>query len=78
MKRITGITLALLATAVVAVLAANPHFISGPTSLDMGTTLKTCGSIAGLGNQNVTIKVLQGGNVVLERTYTPNGSGDLN
>ena len=37
------------------VLAANPHFISGPTSSTDNNRLTVCGSIAGLGNQNVTI-----------------------
>jgi hypothetical protein len=40
-----------------AVLAANAHFLSGPTLTVRNNALEVCGSIAGLGNQNVTIRV---------------------
>ena len=35
--------------------AASPHFVKGPTLTDNGTTLTASGSIAGLGNEDVTI-----------------------
>jgi len=46
-----------VALTVVAVpaLAANPHFVVGPTFTDNGTSLSASGSIAGLGNKDVTI-----------------------
>ena len=55
--------LALMALALTAVpaLAANPHFLRGPTFTDNGTTVTTTGTIAGLGNQNVTVQVLASG-----------------
>ena len=37
--------------------AASPHFVKGPTATDQGTTLNVTGSIAGLGNEDVTITV---------------------
>jgi hypothetical protein len=36
-------------------LFSSPHFLSGPTFIDNGTTLEATGTIAGLGNQNVTV-----------------------
>ena len=36
-------------------LMANPHFVVGPTFTDNGTTLTSTGSIAGLGNEDVTV-----------------------
>lgn len=38
-----------------AALAANVHWKSGPTFTDNGTTLTASGSLAGLGNQDITI-----------------------
>lgn len=40
-----------------AALAANVHWKSGPTFTDNGVTLTANGSLAGLGNQDVTITV---------------------
>jgi hypothetical protein len=40
-----------------AVSAANPHFVSGPVTSTEGGALVTSGSIAGLGNEDVTIEV---------------------
>jgi hypothetical protein len=37
--------------------AANVHFKSAPTFEDLGETLETCVSLAGLGNKDVTITV---------------------
>jgi hypothetical protein len=55
-------TLAVLATAAALVLvsagpamAANPHFLSGPTFSLQGDTVTATGSVAGLGNQNVDV-----------------------
>jgi hypothetical protein len=53
---LTAIVAALLVTASVT-LAANAHFIGGPTFTDNGTTLTTCATIAGLGNEDVTVTV---------------------
>jgi len=36
-------------------LLSSAHFINGPTFTDQGTTLKATGSIAGLGNGDVTV-----------------------
>ena len=49
------LALALLVPA--AAIAANAHFISGPTLTVKNNALEVCGSIAGLGNQDVTIRV---------------------
>ena len=59
-KKIKSIFLALVAGAIAAPLlyAASVHFKGGaPTFSDQGTTLKTCFSLAGLGNGDVTIIV---------------------
>ena len=62
--------LALMALALAAVpaLAANPHFLSGPTFRDNGTTVTVSGTIAGLGNQDVTVQVLATGNATVTCT----------
>lgn len=44
-------------------LAANPHFISGPDVSSQNGSLQVCGTIAGLGNQNVTIELTAIANV---------------
>jgi hypothetical protein len=36
-------------------LMASPHFVVGPTFTDNGTTLTSTGSVAGLGNEDVTV-----------------------
>lgn len=38
-----------------AALAANVHFVKGPTFTDNGTTLTTAGKLAGLGNQDLKV-----------------------
>jgi len=38
-------------------LAANVHFVKGPTFTDNGTTLTTTGKLAGLGNEDIRITV---------------------
>jgi hypothetical protein len=40
-----------------AALAANVHFVNGPTFTDNGTTLTTSGKLAGLGNEDLKITV---------------------
>ena len=40
-----------------AALAANVHFVKGPTFTDNGTTLTTTGKLAGLGNGDIKITV---------------------
>jgi hypothetical protein len=34
---------------------SNPHYVVGPTFTDNGTTLTASGSVAGLGNEDVTV-----------------------
>jgi hypothetical protein len=48
---------ALLCIMTITLYAAHPHFLDGPSATDLGTTMKVCGSIAGLGNDDVTIVV---------------------
>lgn len=57
MKQLIRLSLVLAAVfSMGAVKAQNPHFVDGPTTTDNGTTLTTCGKIAGLGNnQGITI-----------------------
>ena len=84
-KKLKSILLALLVGAVVVPLiyAASVHFKGGnPSFSDQGTTLKTCFSLAGLGNGDVTIIVNttgsattlctnQGGNTAPGQNKTP-------
>jgi hypothetical protein len=58
---IAVLSLMALALAAVPAFAANPHFLRGPTFTDNGTTVTTTGTIAGLGNQDVTVEVLATG-----------------
>jgi hypothetical protein len=64
-------------------LAANVHFLSGPTLSQVNGALKACGKLAGLGNQDVTIKLTatatvtctnNGGNIPPGQTQTLSGS----
>ena len=84
-KKTKSILVALLveAIAVPLIYAASVHFKGGsPTFSDQGTTLKTCFSLAGLGNGDVTIIVTttgsattlctnQGGNTAPGQNKTP-------
>src|SRR5947209_8545613 len=63
--------------------AANPHFVSGPTFSTSNGALTVSGKIAGLGNKDVTIVVSaqatvtctnNGGNVPPGQTQTVSGS----
>ena len=38
-------------------LAASPHFVGDVTFRDLGTTLRASGSIAGLGNENIDVRL---------------------
>jgi len=62
-----GMLAALTATLVAgAAMAASVHFKPRtPTFTDNGTTLTTCGTLAGLGNQDVTITVAATGNATV-------------
>lgn len=60
MRRFTLLLAALAAVglfAPTAALAANVHFVNGPTFTDNGTTLTTTGKLAGLGNGDIRITV---------------------
>jgi hypothetical protein len=46
--------------------AANPHFVKGPTVTDNGTTLSVTGSVAGLGNEDVRVVVTATGTAVVD------------
>jgi hypothetical protein len=84
-KKVKSILLIFLAGAIATPLiyAASVHFKGGsPTFSDQGTTLKTCFSLAGLGNGDVTITVTttgtattlctnQGGNTAPGQNKTP-------
>ena len=70
-----------------AVLAANAHFVSGPTITAGGRNVTACGKIAGLGNnENVTVVLTatgrttctnRGGNVPPGQTETVDGSAQV-
>jgi hypothetical protein len=64
-------TLALTVTVAYVALAASVHFKTQPVFTDLGTTLQTCASLAGLGNQDVTITVTGTGTA----TYTCTNQG---
>lgn len=58
MRRFSMLVAAVTAFAVLApsaALAANVHFVKGPTFTDNGTTLTTTGKLAGLGNGDLKI-----------------------
>lgn len=60
MRRFTMLLTAIAAVGVLAptaALAANVHFVNGPTFTDNGTTLTTSGKLAGLGNEDLKITV---------------------
>ena len=57
---VTGIAL-LLTVALPAVFAANVHFIGSPTFTDNGLTLSATGKLAGIGNQDLTVRIIADG-----------------
>ena len=76
------IALGILVASAAAVVAANPHFVSGPTFSASGGALAAAGKIAGLGNRDVTIVLdatgvttcrNRGGNVPPGQTETVSG-----
>lgn len=70
---LTAVVLGLIAVPLI--YAASVHFKNGnPTFSDQGTTLKTCFSLAGLGNQDVTITVKASG---LATTTCTNKGGNM-
>src|SRR5215211_3410484 len=54
---IAVLSLIVVALAAVPALAANPHFVKGPTGTDRGTQLQVSGKIAGLGSEPVNVVV---------------------
>jgi hypothetical protein len=54
---IAVLSLMALALAAVPAIAANPHFVKGPTFTDNGNSLTASGSVAGLGNGDVTVNL---------------------
>src|SRR5437762_14346873 len=60
-RLITALAIALLAATTS--YAANPHFVGTPCFNIHETTLETCLSIAGLGNQDVTITAYANGTI---------------
>jgi hypothetical protein len=52
---ITVLSLMALALAAVPAIAANPHFVNGPTFTDNGDTITATGSVAGLGGADVKV-----------------------
>jgi hypothetical protein len=57
-NRVVLFAAAITAVTASVVLAASVHFKNGnPTFSDLGTTLKSCFCLAGLGNQDVTITI---------------------
>jgi hypothetical protein len=56
MKRTVSAVLLVVASLTV-ILAANAHFIQGPSVSTNSTTLTVSGTLAGLGNQDVTIRL---------------------
>lgn len=60
MRRFSMLVTAISAVALLApttALAANVHFVNGPTFTDNGTTLTTTGKLAGIGNQDLKVTV---------------------
>ena len=57
-----------------AALAANVHFVKGPTFTDNGTTLTTTGKLAGLGNEDLTITVAVNGIATKITCTNPGGN----
>jgi hypothetical protein len=54
--------------------AQNIHFQSGPTITDLGTTLKVCGKLVGLGNNQLVTVSISGTQVVTTQCTNPGGN----
>ena len=76
MRRSFIVATALLALAamVPAALAANVHFVKGPTFTDNGTTLTTTGKLAGLGNEDLKITLSITGTATKITCTNPGGN----
>lgn len=77
MRRFTLFVAALGAVALfapTAALAANVHFVKGPTFTDNGTTLTVTGKLAGIGNQDLLITVSTVGTATKITCTNPGGN----
>ena len=63
---IAVLSMLVVALAAVPALAANPHFVVGPTFTDLGTTIRATGSVAGLGNEDVRVVLTATGTAEVE------------
>ena len=64
----------MIATGTATLLAANPHYLSGPTCTFDGTTVSCSGRIAGLGNGDVTFSF--SGGVTWQTTCVNKGGNE--
>jgi hypothetical protein len=70
---IAVLSLIVAALAAVPALAQNPHFVKGPTASDLGTQLRVAASVAGLGNENIDIRLTAQGTATVTCT-NPGGN----
>lgn len=76
MRRFSMLVAAVAALALfapTAALAANVHFVKGPTFTDNGTTLTTSGKLAGLGNGDIKITLSVTGTATKITCTNPGG-----
>jgi len=64
-------------------LLSSPHYVVGPTFTDNGTTLSASGSVAGLGNEDVTVLLSAQGTATIVCTnpaghIAPGQTSDVN
>lgn len=52
-----ALTAGMLLALSISALAANPHFVVDPVFTDLGDTVNVTGSVAGLGNEDITVVV---------------------